>query len=74
MGITEWLPNWIAKGWKTRTKQPVKNQDLWQALAAEVDQHEVTWHWVRGHNGDTYNERCDQLATEARLKLMQDAP
>jgi ribonuclease HI len=71
-GITEWLPKWVANGWRTRSKQPVKNQDLWQALAVEVEQHQVTWHWVRGHNGDRYNERVDQLATEARLKLMND--
>jgi len=63
-GITEWLPGWKAKGWKTASKQPVKNQELWQRLDALLQQggHDVDWRWVRGHNGDAGNERADALA------------
>ena len=63
-GITEWLPGWKAKGWRTAAKQPVKNVDLWQALDALVSQggHQIDWRWVRGHNGDPGNERADALA------------
>ena len=62
-GITKWIDGWKAKGWKTASNQPVKNQDLWKALDAEVDKHDVTWHWVKGHSGHPENERCDALAT-----------
>jgi ribonuclease HI len=63
-GITEWLPGWKAKGWKTASKQPVKNEDLWRQLDELVatSGHEVDWRWVRGHNGDPGNERADALA------------
>lgn len=62
-GITKWIDGWKARGWKTASKQPVKNQDLWKALDAEVEKHDVTWHWVKGHSGHPENERCDALAT-----------
>jgi ribonuclease HI len=63
-GITEWLPGWKAKGWRTASKQPVKNVELWQALDTLVNQggHKIDWRWVRGHNGDPGNERADALA------------
>jgi len=61
-GMTEWLVNWKKRGWKTADKKPVKNDDLWQQLDAQVGRHHVTWKWVRGHNGDVNNERADQLA------------
>jgi len=63
-GITEWLPGWKAKGWKTAARQPVKNVDLWQRLDTLVQQggHQIDWHWVRGHTGDPGNERADALA------------
>jgi len=61
-GMTEWLPNWKRRGWVTASKQPVKNADLWQALDALVQGHQVSWRWVRGHAGDPGNERADQLA------------
>lgn len=61
-GITEWMANWKRRGWKTASKKSVKNQDLWQALDAAVAEHEVTWHWVKGHSGDEGNERADELA------------
>jgi ribonuclease HI len=63
-GITEWLPGWKKKNWR-RGKDPVKNVDLWQALDAAVQRHAVDWRWVRGHNGNPMNERCDELATAA---------
>lgn len=63
-GITEWLPGWKAKGWRTAGKQPVKNVELWQQLDTLVQQggHRIDWRWVRGHNGDPGNERADALA------------
>ena len=61
-GIQEWLPNWKKRGWKTASKEPVKNADLWQKLDEEVNRHQVSWQWVRGHTGHTGNERADQLA------------
>jgi len=64
-GISEWLPQWKARGWRTADKKPVKNQDLWEALDAECARHKVNWRWVKGHAGDVGNERVDQLANEA---------
>jgi ribonuclease HI len=73
-GISEWLPTWQQRGWRTSGRKPVQNQDLWQALAAEAERHEIEWHWVRGHAGDPLNERADQLARAAipRPTLSQD--
>ena len=61
-GITEWLPNWKKRGWKTAARKPVKNVDLWQRLDEAVQRHDVHWHWVRGHTGHAENERADELA------------
>ncbi|MBL4606660.1 MAG: ribonuclease HI [Pseudomonadales bacterium] len=61
-GITEWIEGWKARGWKTAAKKPVKNKDLWEALDAAIQQHEIEWHWVRGHSGHRENEIADQLA------------
>lgn len=61
-GIREWLPNWKRRGWKTAAKKPVKNQDLWQALDAATDRHEIKWIWVKGHDGNPGNEAADALA------------
>ncbi len=63
-GITEWLPNWRRRGWRTAGRKPVKNQDLWQDLASMTDRHEVSWHWVKGHAGHPGNERADRLANQ----------
>ncbi|MFM2036744.1 MAG: hypothetical protein RL459_2009 [Pseudomonadota bacterium] len=65
-GMTEWLPGWKARGWKTASKEPVKNVDLWQRLDALVSSggHQIEWRWVRGHNGDPGNERADMLANK----------
>jgi ribonuclease HI len=64
-GITKWISGWKAKGWKTAAKEPVKNVDLWQRLDSARDRHEVTWRWVRGHDGNEMNERADALARGA---------
>ena len=64
-GITEWVPQWIRRGWRTADKKPVKNSDLWQRLVAAEKPHRVEWLWVRGHNGHIENERADQLARQA---------
>ena len=64
-GITEWMENWKRRGWKTSGKKPVKNQDLWQALDREIEAHTIEWLWVRGHAGQSENERVDQLARGA---------
>jgi ribonuclease HI len=61
-GITEWLPQWVARGWKTADRKPVKNQDLWQRLDELARRHRIEWHWVRGHAGHPENERADGLA------------
>jgi ribonuclease HI len=63
-GITEWLPGWKSKGWKTASRQPVKNADLWQQLDALIGggTHNIDWRWVKGHAGDSGNERADALA------------
>lgn len=61
-GITQWIYNWKRNGWKTSTKQPVKNVDLWQQLDALVQSRVVDWHWVKGHSGDYGNEKADLLA------------
>ena len=64
-GVTDWLPNWKARGWKTADKKPVKNQDLWERLDAEAQRHEVRWIWVKGHAGNAGNERVDRIANAA---------
>jgi ribonuclease HI len=61
-GITEWIAGWKANGWRTAQKKPVKNADLWQRLDEARKRHEVTWHWVRGHDGQAENERAHNLA------------
>lgn len=69
-GITEWLANWKARGWKTSDRKPVKNQDLWQQLDAAVERHQVDWRWVPGHAGVPGNERVDLLARRAIEALL----
>jgi len=64
-GITEWLKIWKVRGWQTKGRQPVKNADLWRELDRVQAMHRLTWHWVKGHAGNRYNERCDALAREA---------
>lgn len=61
-GITKWIHDWKKRDWKTSDKKPVKNADLWQELEAALEFHQVSWHWVKGHNGHPENERADELA------------
>jgi len=68
-GITEWIHGWKRKGWKTADKKPVKNADLWQQLDEAQAPHDVTWHWVRGHDGHVENERVDVLARNEAEKI-----
>jgi len=63
-GITEWLPDWRHRGWKRKSGK-LANQDLWKLLETAVEQHDIRWHWVRGHAGDRYNQRVDRLARTA---------
>ncbi len=63
-GINQWMPKWKTNGWRTANRKPVKNKDLWQRLDAAVAQHDVQWHWVKGHSGHAENEKADQLANK----------
>jgi ribonuclease HI len=69
-GVTEWLPNWKARGWRTAARTPVKNQDLWQLLDAAVSGQDIEWHWVKGHSGHEGNEYVDQLANIAIDRML----
>ena len=70
-GITEWIKTWRKNGWRTAARKPVLNQELWMRLDELTQTHKIRWHWTRGHAGDKFNERVDQLATEARAKISQ---
>ena len=61
-GITKWIKGWERNGWRTAAKKPVKNAELWQALQAALQPHDIDWHWVKGHAGHPENERADELA------------
>jgi ribonuclease HI len=69
-GITEWLPNWKARGWRTAAREPVKNQDLWQELDLAVAEQDIEWIWVKGHSGHAGNEYVDQLANVAIDRML----
>lgn len=71
-GITEWIDNWRKKGWRTAGGKAVSNADLWQKLDPLTKEHEIKWHWVRGHSGHPLNERVDDLARQARLEITPD--
>jgi ribonuclease HI len=71
-GITKWLANWKAKGWKTANRKPVKNVDLWQRLEAAAARHDIEWFWVRGHAGHPENERADELARQGMTEDLGD--
>ena len=68
-GITEWIHSWKRRGWKTADKKPVKNVDLWQALDEACGEHDISWHWVKGHAGHVENERVDVLARNEAEKF-----
>lgn len=71
-GITEWIRQWKLRGWKTSQRKPVKNVDLWQQLDELTQQHQIKWHWVKGHSGHKENEQADALANQAIDKLLTD--
>ncbi len=66
-GLTRWIHGWRKNGWRTADKKPVKNAELWQALFAETEKHEIEWVWVKGHAGNADNERVDKLASDAAV-------
>ncbi len=68
-GITKWIFSWKKNGWRNANRKSIKNVDLWQELDAEVAKHQIEWIWVKGHNGDFYNEIADKLATSAASSL-----
>ncbi len=70
-GITEWLPQWKRRGWKTAAGKPVKNVELWRRIDELNQRHRIHWHWVRGHSGHPENERADRLAVNAIDRLLQ---
>ena len=70
-GITQWLHKWKSNGWKTASKKPVKNRDLWELLEAQTARHAVDWQWVKGHSGNPDNERADALANLGMNKVKE---
>ncbi|MGI0117553.1 ribonuclease HI [Zooshikella sp. RANM57] len=72
-GISEWMPNWKRRNWRTASKSPVKNADLWQALDAAAQRHQVEWCWVKAHNGHPDNERADQLANQGVIQVLSSS-
>jgi ribonuclease HI len=64
-GMTEWMAGWVRNGWKTASRQPVKNRHFWEELKTLSETHKIHWKWIRGHDGHAENERCDRLAQEA---------
>ena len=71
-GMIEWLKGWKKRGWRNSKNEPVKNIDLWQQLDSIVSQHQVTWHWVKGHSGHPENDRADELANEAIDEFLKE--
>lgn len=70
-GMKSWLAGWKARGWRTANKKPVKNVDLWRKLDGAAGRHEVAWHWVKGHDMQAENERCDELANRALDEMLE---
>ncbi len=70
-GITKWIHGWRRNGWRTASRAPVKNAELWQELLNAAEPHKVEWHWVKGHAGHPENERADQLACDAALQFQK---
>lgn len=71
-GITEWLFEWKQRGWRTASRKPVKNEDLWRRLDVLAASHDIDWRWVRGHAGIEGNERADRLANEGLERILAD--
>ena len=72
-GITKYINNWKRNGWRTASKEPVKNKDLWERLEAARSIHTVRWHWIKGHSGHEFNDRADELVHEAREEMKANA-
>jgi ribonuclease HI len=70
-GVESWIHGWKQNGWRTKAKQPVKNEDLWRALDDAAKRHHVRWNWLKGHAGHEGNEKCDQLANDEIAKIKQ---
>jgi ribonuclease HI len=68
-GMVSWINSWKRNGWRTSERKPVKNQELWLRLDELGTRFKVSWQWVRGHAGNTFNERCDQMARMAMAKF-----
>ncbi len=73
-GITEWMPSWVKRNWKTSGGGAVKNRDLWERLHAAHQRHSVDWRWVKGHSGDPDNERVDVLARDEAVRIRSATP
>ena len=73
-GITKWIHNWKARGWRTADRKPVKNIDLWKRLDEALRHHKTHWHWVKGHSGHAENERADALARRGMSPFLKSAP
>jgi ribonuclease HI len=73
-GITKWIHGWLKNGWKTSKGTPVENQALWVALYEQTQRHKINWQWVKGHSTNTFNQRVDVLANEARKKKLNPLP
>lgn len=67
----KWIDNWLKNGWRTASKQPVKNKELWQEMLRVVSPHQIKWQWIKGHNGHPENERADALAVQARESIQR---
>ena len=72
-GVTQWLPVWQRNAWRNSRKQPVKNIDLWQQLLTQIQHHQISWHWVKGHSGHPENEMADQLANQGIDEILSQA-
>jgi ribonuclease HI len=68
-GVESWIHSWKLNGWRTKAKQPVKNEDLWRALDVAAKTHRIRWNWLKGHAGHAGNEQCDQVANEEIAKI-----
>ena len=73
-GITEWMPNWVRKNWKTSGGGAVKNRDLWERLHEATQRHQIDWRWVKGHSGDRDNDRVDVLARDQAIAVRSAVP
>ena len=73
-GVVDWIAGWKRNGWRTAAKKPVKNEDLWRALAAAAERHTIVWRWVKGHADDERNNRADKLAREGMAPFLAKPP